>query len=65
MLTRHWIFVDALGRLAAEVKGPGWAKRAPKKRRLWISFGSTDRPLKITFYREDVGVYVRRTMHYI
>eukprot|EP00435_Cladocopium_sp_Y103_P005342 s2863_g1.t1 len=23
MLTRHWIFVDALGRLAAEVKGPG------------------------------------------
>lgn len=23
MLTRHWIFVDALGRLSAEVKGPG------------------------------------------
>lgn len=23
MLTRHWIFVDALGRLTAEVKGPG------------------------------------------
>ena len=23
MLTRHWVFVDALGRLSAEVMGPG------------------------------------------
>ena len=26
MLTRHWVFVDALGELETEVKGPGrWA----------------------------------------
>ena len=29
MLTRHWIFVDAMGRLSAEVKGPG-ASASPR-----------------------------------
>ena len=31
MLTRHWIFVDAMGRLAAEVKGSRLQGRMVKR----------------------------------